>query len=1067
MRVRLIGLVLIAVVPALGLILYTASFQRQQASLEAKINLMRLAKLVAANQTQAIEGARQLLIAIAQLPEVQQGNWNACNQIASNLIEQYQSYVALGVLDPQGNVRCSSIPLSQPINSADRLYFRQALATQQFAVGEYQVGRVTGKPSVNFGYPVYTDNQTLIGVVLAGLDLTWFHELATQVDLPRGSILSVIDRQGTILIRQPDPENLVGRAFPEAELIQTTLREREGTIETQGFDGVERFYAFTGVETPTQDQGVHVVIGIPRSVALQDANRLLVQNLIGLGFVTALALLAAWAGSDLFLLRYLQSLLQTTQQLHNGELGARTGLPHHWGELGQLAAAFDLMAEAIQKREASIAQLNLDLQRRVKELQALFEVTPISIAIAEDTNCKQIRVNPTLAKILQLTPDANASLTPPSGEPQPGFTLFREGQEIFPAELPLHIAARQGVEIKDTEIEVRHADGHIYHLFGYAAPLFDETGQPRGAVSAFLDITERKRTEWQLRFISETSRVLASSLDYQTTLDRIVGAIVPELADWCTLYVWEDFRTLKLMAVAGSPEIEQRVREYDRLYPCNPQDRYHPLSRVLHSRQPEIQIQLNDRDLEAIAQSPQQLDLLRSLNLQSFLCFPLVARDQTLGAIALVYSDSGRYYHLADLPFVEEICYRAALAIDNARLYQTSEADRTTAQEANRLKDNFLATLSHELRTPLNGILGWSQLLQKRDLDRLASLKALATIERNAKVQVQLIDDLLDISRIIQGKLRLDVRPVHLISVVEAAIESVQPTAEARNIRLQAILDPAAGPISGDPDRLQQVFWNLLSNAIKFTPKGGRVQVRLERINSHVEVSVSDTGKGINPDFLPYVFERFRQADSSITRAHGGLGLGLAIVRNLVELHGGNVRASSLGEGQGATFSVHLPLMAIHPPPESETTERVHPTANPDTETSDFNIRLDGVRVLVVDDELDARDLLLTVLQMAGATVSVAASAQEAIALLNDWQPSAIVSDIGMPGDDGYTFIRQARSLWAQRQQKPIPAIALTAYARDEDRRKALLAGFQMHLPKPVNPCELVVVVASLTGVLE
>lgn len=381
---------------------------------------------------------------------------------------------------------------------------------------------------------------------------------------------------------------------------------------------------------------------------------------------------------------------------------------------------------------------------------------------------------------------------------------------------------------------------------------------------------------------------------------------------------------------------------------------------------------------------------------------------------------------------------------------------------ANRLKDEFLATVSHELRTPLNAMLGWATMLRSKQLDEPTMNRALDTIERNARAQNQLINDLLDVSRIITGKLRLNVRPVVLVTVIEAAIDAIRPAAEAKNIRIQSVLDPLAGPISGDPDRLQQVFWNLLSNAVKFTPRGGRVQIRLERINSHIEVTVSDTGQGIRPEFLPYVFERLQQADSTTTRAHGGLGLGLAIVRHLVELHGGSVRANSAGEGKGATFTVHLPITIFR----SELTEieRVHPAVSDAIPLMDVP-RLEGVKILVVDDEADARELLAILLRQRGAEVVTVASAKEALAVITqataEQRPDLLVSDIGMPGEDGYMLIRRVRALGPS-LGGTLPAIALTAYARTEDRIKALSSGFQSHVPKPVEPAEFITVVANV-----
>lgn len=390
------------------------------------------------------------------------------------------------------------------------------------------------------------------------------------------------------------------------------------------------------------------------------------------------------------------------------------------------------------------------------------------------------------------------------------------------------------------------------------------------------------------------------------------------------------------------------------------------------------------------------------------------------------------------------------------------DEQRRTAEElreANRLKDEFLATVSHELRTPLTAILGWAHLLRGGQLDEESATGALETIERNARAQSQLIDDLLDVSRIITGKLRLDVRQVAPNSFIEAAIESLQPAAQAKDVRIQKVMDTGVVSVAGDPARLQQVVWNLLSNAIKFTAKGGRVQVRLERINSHIEISVSDTGVGIKPEFLPHVFERFRQADQKTTRQHGGLGLGLAIVRHLVELHGGTVQAESPGEGQGATFVVKLPVVPVYR--KDNLAERVHPAASESLPAYGCPERLDGLKVLVVDDEADTRELLKVGLGHCGAEVLTAGSALEALEAIEEERPQLLISDIGMPDEDGYELIRQVRALPATRGGK-IPAIALTAYARTEDRLRALRAGYQMHISKPVELAELVAVMASL-----
>lgn len=391
------------------------------------------------------------------------------------------------------------------------------------------------------------------------------------------------------------------------------------------------------------------------------------------------------------------------------------------------------------------------------------------------------------------------------------------------------------------------------------------------------------------------------------------------------------------------------------------------------------------------------------------------------------------------------------------RLLASEKQLRRQAEEASRLKDEFLAVVSHELRSPLNAITGWASLLLMRQLDDRTK-HAIETILRNAQTQTQLVADLLDVSRIVTGQLRLKVRSFQLIPVIEAAIEVVRPASNAKSIRIETILDPSAGPIAGDPDRMQQIFWNLLSNAVKFTPKGGRIQVRLQRINSHVEVVVSDTGRGVDPKLLPFIFERFRQGDSSTTREHGGLGLGLAIVRHLVELHGGVVNAYSDGVGKGAEFIVQLPtLVSARTSQPGE--ERVHPSAGGNLHGG--VPALAGVRVLVVDDERDAREIVSVILGEAGAEIATASSTREALDTVERWKPDVLISDIGMPGESGYDLIRKVRALPAGKGGQT-PAIALTAYARVEDRLKILSAGFQMHVPKPIEPIELATVVASL-----
>jgi signal transduction histidine kinase/ActR/RegA family two-component response regulator len=439
------------------------------------------------------------------------------------------------------------------------------------------------------------------------------------------------------------------------------------------------------------------------------------------------------------------------------------------------------------------------------------------------------------------------------------------------------------------------------------------------------------------------------------------------------------------------------------------------------------------------------------LPVRSYLAVPVKGRSgDVIGGLFFGHSSPGRFTDNHERLAIG-IASWASVALENARMF-------AAVQAASRLKDDFLASLSHELRTPLNAILGYARMLRSGIVAAERQQKAIETIERNATSLTQIVEDVLDISRIVSGKIRLSVQPVELPEIVRNAVDSIMPAADAKGIRIEAVLDPHAAPISGDPERLQQVLWNLLSNAVKFTNRGGKIQVRLERVNSHVEVIVSDTGIGIPPEFLPHVFERFRQADAGITRERGGLGLGLSIARQLTEMHGGTIEASSGGPGTGATFRVKLPLMIVHP--AASDAERAHPRtsfAGGPIPMGDLR----GLHVLAVDDDADALALVAELLEAVGARVTMAQSAKEALHHLAAERPDVLVADLGMPQTDGFQLIEQVRR-HADRAVRDLPAAALTAYARSDDRVRALRAGFQIHLAKPIDPAELVTTVAAL-----
>ncbi|MDB9339188.1 ATP-binding protein [Nodularia spumigena] len=873
------------------------------------------------------------------------------------------------------------------------------------------------------------------------------------------------------------------------------------------------------------------------------------------------------------------------------------------GENREESVVFILDLSERKQAKQQIVQLNQDLQRRIAELQTLFQVIPIGIGIAEDAECKTIRVNPYFAQQLGVSSDKNASLSATGEEKPTNFKVYREGRELLPEELPMQYSAAHGVEVLNFELDIVHQNGKVVKLLGYVAPLFDEDGNSRGSVGAFLDITERKQVEetiqnqqkWlenvlnmmplPLLFIEpETGRVIFANRavdelaggefpkgipveEYHTAYyctdtagnripnDQIPGARIARgerldglEMDWHTKELVRSIRIFSdtLPAMHGHPatcvsafqditnlkEIEKaRTLNYKRL-----QLLFNTASDLLSSQQPlalihsfyqklaeqiGLDVYFNylaeensqvmrlasftgiseeiakeyewlklgqslcgtvaqERHPIYIENAQQSTDpktaLIRDLGITAYYGYPLIASERLLGTLCFGSRSCSRFTE-NQRGMMQAVCDQIAIAMERASLITSLQQQTEQLREANRMKDEFLAILSHELRSPLNAILGWAQLLRSsRKFSDIQIAKAMETIERNAKTQTQLIEDLLDISRMMRGKLHLNVCTCNLVPLIESSIETVKLAAQAKEIDLSFSLirspemqqNQGRFLVYGDIERLQQIIWNLLSNAIKFTPTGGKVEIRLcqsiengeklaRTITSYAQIQVIDTGIGIKPEFLPYVFDRFRQADSSSTRSYGGLGLGLAIVHHLVELHGGTISVDSRGEEQGATFTVKLPLLLENQAVIPDSVNR----NNADFAYLSPLPSLLGVRVLVVDDEMDTRDFITTVLQQCQAEVKAVKSVSEALQVILDWKPDVLVGDIAMPEEDGYSLIRKVRSQPPEQGGK-IPAAALTAYARAEDRTRAIQEGYQLHLPKPIEPAELATVVASL-----
>jgi PAS domain S-box-containing protein len=670
--------------------------------------------------------------------------------------------------------------------------------------------------------------------------------------------------------------------------------------------------------------------------------------------------------------------------------------------------------------------------------------------------------------------------------------LYPDGRAYPIEECPIDRVSPQNNQIQGTETIV-HKDGSFYTV-AFTASAIKEDDKIIGTIIEMRDIEREKAYENELKSANEeiknlleAERQARQETETLLRIGQIISAeldlkkIVQAVTDAATGLTGAQFgaffyqvpdgkgANMLLYTLSGAP-----VEAFSG-YP-------HPRATAMvgPTFRGEGTIRLGNvkRDPRYGKNSPYKGMPEGHLPVSSYLAVSVIGRSgEVLGGMFFGHEKEDVFTE-RDEQIVESLAAQAAVAMDNATLFESIQNERfkaeeaarenerlfNEAREANRLKDEFLATISHELRTPLNAITGWSSMLLSKSLDERQTGAAIETINRNARAQAQIIEDILDVSRIITGKLRLDIQLLDPSKIIESAVDSTRPAADAKGIRLQMLLDPQAGPVSGDPNRLQQVVWNLISNAIKFTPKNGRVQLRLERINSHVEIAVSDNGQGISHDFLPFVFERFRQSDSTTSRRHGGLGLGLSIVHQLVEMHGGTVSVSSEGEGKGATFVVTLPLAAVNSKSfDEKAKERVHPKTSDKTMGFDCPPQLKGLRVLCVDDEKDSRDLLVAVLKQCEAETLPVSSAAEALAVFDEFKPHILVSDIGMPDEDGYDLIRKVREKETAAGQRRVPAVALTAYARVEDRLRALSSGFQMHIPKPVEPAELAAVIASLT----
>ena len=910
---------------------------------------------------------------------------------------------------------------------------RRAVERKQPAVGILSAGRLRPGFTSSVRVPVLRDGEVryVLTAVITPDALAGVVGLRGQPSEERARV--VVDTQGVIVARSREQEQFVGTHVKDS-FLQRMRESDEGLFQDVARDGTNVYVAYS--HEPSSGWTTAVVV--PAEVAASPARSRTVAVLgLGLGL-----LFLSTFGAFVISRHVRRGLLAAAEAAETMSRGRRpAALTSNVKEVAQLGRALNdsaaLLSQHEQERDEQLARATTaraeaesarraqeDLLRNLREsearLQLVADHAPVIITYCGADRTYKF-VNEPYAERFGLRP---AQLV--------GRSIMEVlGPEAYAAIGP-YVDAVLGGERLEFETEIPYAQLGPRHMWVAYAPEFDAEGRVTGFVSAILDITERKRAEQRLRESEERfAKAFASSplaftitslktgrlLEVNETFTRLSGYAREEAVGRTTV-------ELGLWAAPSEREAElAAMRQHGRV------------------RDVEYRFRMKDgRELVGML-SAEQIE---------------IAGEQCA------------------LTVIEDVTERKRAEAERDQMLEREKTLRAEAEKANRLKDEFLATVSHELRTPLTAILGWAHMLETSDLDPKTARHAVAVIRRNALQQQQIVEDILDVSRVITGKLRLESERVELTPVVQAAFDTIAPAAEAKGLRLRSTFDPEAA-VTGDAARLQQVVWNLLANAVKFTPAGGEVRASVARLLTHVRVEVSDTGQGIPPEFLPFAFDRFRQADMGTTRQHGGLGLGLSIVRHLVEAHGGSVHAYSGGEGQGATFTVDLPLPAEAEPPALHAEGRGAQAqaagvpgdsqAPPDArqEAEESLPPLGGLRVLVVDDDSDTLDMLTLFLRRAGAEVALAPTAAAALETLERFRPDVLVADIGMPDVDGYELVRRLRALPPERGGLT-PAVALTAYAGEADRARALRAGFQAHLTKPVEPDALIAAVTDLAG---
>ena len=933
LRVRLLLLVLLAVIPALGLIIYTGAEMRRTASTEAQANALRLAQSVASSQDDLIEGARQLLTTLAQIPVARGSDPAVCNAVFSTLLKKYPRYANLGVTTPAGDAICSGLPLPGPTNFADRAWFQRALESRDFVTSEYLFGRISRKAIVSFAYPILDEARQVQAVVFAGVDLEWLNALVAKTELPPGATLTVIDRKGTILARFPNPEKWVGKSMPETPLVQTILSQGAGTTEAAGMDGVPRLYGFS----PLGNAGdAYVSIGVPKDVAFAAANRILARNLVALGIVGVLALVAAWFGADLFVLRRVNDLVRTTKRLSAGDLSARTEIPYGKGELSELARAFDQMTASMDQliterkrsgqRLASLHEINtaitstLDLPTILGLLLEKVDLClpypagnirllnrdtgglePIACWKIDAEEWKRRKSGGGLGKLIVENKAPlilrNIQTDPRTGDPE----FFRKHGLVSYLGIPL-IAKGEALGIISfyTKEEYRFSNEEVEFLSTladqaaiaiYNSELYEQAKKQTVELErANEDLKRREEIQKLLKELSQdiTSMDIDSLLKKLTEKVRQVFRVdvsdvrILEGVDW------------KVMGVSGiDPALVPSIRRGT----SNKHSRW-----IVENRKPLV---IPDTTQDHLPSG----ETIRTLGLRGYLGVPLFSRDGEVIGVLRGLTYQPREFLQEDIDLLQQLANGAAIALENARLLEQTRKQALELGEANKAQADFAAMIAHDLRSPLTAVISGAAMLEDGLFGPVneEQKKWLAKIQGNSRNLVDLVSNFLDLSKLEAGRIDLVKEETDLKGLIQASIDIYQILAREKKISLKSHADTQVERVKADPRRLEQVFANFLSNALKFTSESGTIEVGMSQEGaSEVKVWVKDNGVGISADEIGGLFEKYRQTSSGKTSKQKGTGLGLVICKMIVEAHGGKIWVES-EEGKGSTFTFTLP----------------------------------------------------------------------------------------------------------------------------------------------------------------